>query len=102
MTGCARFGRWTAYRRTACSVVGDQQRTSDPWSAYVGSPASRLIAFIKTPEVIDLPVPGTADREGPDAPDSLARLSPQPAIPVVLLSAMGRAAESVDLDTGAG
>ena len=31
-----------------------------------------IIAFIEQPEVIDLPVPGTADREDPDPPRPLA------------------------------
>jgi hypothetical protein len=47
----------------------------------------RVLAFIEQPEVIDLPVPGTADREDPDSPRPVlcpelvegARLSPQPA-----------------------
>ena len=39
----------------------------------------RIIAFIEQPEVIDLPVPGTADREDPDSPGTLAHPHPQPA-----------------------
>ena len=39
----------------------------------------RIIAFIEQPEVIDLPVPGTADREDPDPPGTLAHPHPQPA-----------------------
>jgi hypothetical protein len=57
--------------------------------------AMRILAFIEQPEVIDLPVPGTADREDPDSPGPLARPSPQPAccgVPVAVGSATGRAA----------
>jgi len=39
----------------------------------------RIIAFIEQPDVIDLPVPGAADREDPDSPRALACPSPQPA-----------------------
>jgi len=65
--------------------------------------AMRLIAFIEHPEVIDLPVPSTclraethrqaADREDPDSPGPLARLSPQPTrggVSVAVLAATGR------------
>jgi hypothetical protein len=39
----------------------------------------RIIAFIEQPDVIDLPVPGTADREDPHPPRGVARPHPQPA-----------------------
>jgi len=41
--------------------------------------AMRIIAFIEQPEVVDLPVPGTADREDPDSPWAVAHAGPQPA-----------------------
>jgi len=39
----------------------------------------RIIASIEQPGGIDLPVPGTADREDPHPPRALARPGPQPA-----------------------
>ena len=44
----------------------------DPLVCPRCSSALRIIAFIEQPEVIDLPVPCTADREDPDPPRDLA------------------------------
>jgi hypothetical protein len=70
--------------------IAVNRRRADFQTVMVRS--QRFIAFIAQPEVIDLPVPGTADREDPDRPGTLASPRPQSTggVPVAVLPATGR------------
>ena len=79
-------------RQANSSHFIEQVYETDPLLCPQCGGSMRIIAFIEQPEVIDLPVPGTADREDPHPPGALARACARPpgGVPVAVFSATGR------------
>jgi hypothetical protein len=72
--------QFMVYEQYRLAIPSNEQvYEADPLMCPRCTGPMRIIAFIEQPEVIDLPVPGTADREDPDPPGTLAHPHPQPA-----------------------